>query len=62
MRVTVGAACVGHGVCESLADEVFAVGDDGVSHVLTDPVPTGREDAVTGAVRACPARALSTDG
>ncbi len=60
MRVTVSEACVGHGVCESLADDVFEVGDDGVSHVLLDPVPVGREDAVTGAVRACPAQALST--
>ncbi len=59
MRVTVNDSCVGHGVCESLVEDVFEVGDDGVSHVLVDVVPADAEDAVRTAVRSCPAQALS---
>jgi ferredoxin len=58
VRVTVTEACVGHGVCESLAEDLFEVGDDGASHVLVDPIPADRGDAARAAVRACPAQAL----
>ena len=46
--------CVGSGVCESLAPEVFELDDDGVLqvHELTDLA------AVETAVRACPTGAL----
>lgn len=58
MKVTVTDACVGHGVCETLAEDLFEVGDDGVSHVLVDEVPTGQQDAARTAVRSCPALAI----
>jgi ferredoxin len=51
--------CVGHGVCESLADDLFEVGDDGYSHLLVDEIPTDREDIARQCVSACPAQALS---
>lgn len=58
MRLVITDACVGHGVCETLAPDLFEVGDDGVSHVLVDKVPVGREEAAGTAVRSCPALAI----
>lgn len=58
MRVTINDSCVGHGVCESLVEVLFEVGEDGVSHVLADPVPLSQQDAARNAARACPAGAI----
>lgn len=61
MRVVVDEVkCVGHGVCESLADDLFEVGDDGYTHLLVDEIPADRTEAAQNAVRSCPAQALST--
>jgi ferredoxin len=60
MRIVVDEVkCVGHGVCESLADDLFEVGDDGYTHLLVDEIPADREDAARTAVQSCPAQALS---
>ncbi|BBZ24284.1 ferredoxin [Mycolicibacter hiberniae] len=59
MKVTVNPdRCVGHGICESLAPDVFAVGDDGLAHAADD-IPPGRHGAVAEAVAACPSQALN---
>lgn len=62
MRLSVTDACVGHGVCESLAPSLFEVGDDGVSHVLVDEVPAGHQEAARSAARSCPALAVELSG
>jgi ferredoxin len=51
--------CVGSGVCESLAPEVFEVDDDGLLVVHREEPDTDQLDAVRDAVQQCPARALS---
>ena len=54
--------CVGSGVCESLAPEVFEVDDDGAL-VVHKPEPADEElDDVRDAVQQCPARALALEG
>lgn len=50
--------CVGHGVCESIASDLFAVGDDAISQVLVDEIPADRREAAEEAVASCPAHAL----
>lgn len=40
------------------APDVFAIGDDGVSHVLVDEIPDDHRDAVADAVASCPSQAL----
>jgi ferredoxin len=50
--------CIGSGICESIAEDVFSVGDDGVMTLLTDVVSDEREDAVTQAVARCPTGAI----
>ncbi len=60
MRVQVDIdLCQGHGVCESEAPEVFAVGRDHRVEVL-DPSPSDdQRGAIEAAVRFCPTHALS---
>lgn len=52
-------ACTALGICESLAPDVFEVGDDGELVVLSDPVPADQLDAVRDAVAGCPTGALT---
>jgi ferredoxin len=59
MRVTVDESrCEGHGMCEALAPDVFALGEDGVARVLHDPVPDSLAESAESGVRACPVAAL----
>ena len=51
--------CVGTGMCEATAPELFEVGDDGISHVLRDDVPPELLDKARKAAEACPTRALT---
>jgi ferredoxin len=51
--------CVGTGMCEATAPDLFEVGDDGVAHVLRADVPAELVDAAREAADACPTRALA---
>jgi ferredoxin len=51
--------CVGTGICEATAPDLFEVGDDGISHVLKDEVPTELVAAAREAAENCPTRALT---
>ncbi|WP_199254805.1 ferredoxin [Mycolicibacterium mengxianglii] len=59
MRVEVDLSrCTGHGICESIAAEVFEVRDDG-SLTIHDAVrPESDRDRMRAAVTQCPASAL----
>jgi ferredoxin len=46
-------------VCESIADDIFEVGDDGIVHLLVDAVDETRRADVEAAVAECPTQALS---
>ena len=48
--------CNGYGVCEALAPEVFALGDDGVAVVRTGVT---EDEAVREACESCPMGAIS---
>jgi ferredoxin len=51
--------CAGHGVCEGLAEDIFEVREDGVTHLLQDSPDEDRRDVVEQAVETCPTQALS---
>ena len=51
--------CVGTGMCEATAPDLFEVGDDGVSRVLRDAIPPERVAAAREAADNCPTRALT---
>jgi ferredoxin len=59
MRVTVDEMmCEANGFCESLAPDIFELGDEDVVQIADGPVPPGREIDVRAAVEQCPKAAL----
>jgi ferredoxin len=59
MRVEVDLdKCTGHGICESIADDVFEVQDDGSVLILENERPESDRERVRQAVTQCPAAAL----
>jgi ferredoxin len=60
MRVVADVAlCEGHGVCTSMAPEVFDVGDEDHVEVLQERPDEEALAKVEAAVRRCPKQALS---
>ena len=59
MRVEVDLEkCTGHGICESIADDVFEVQDDGVVLIHDNERPESDRDRMRQAVTQCPVSAL----
>lgn len=59
MKVEVDLArCTGHGICESIAEDVFEVQDDGSVLIHDATRPGGDEARMRQAVTQCPAAAL----
>jgi ferredoxin len=59
MRVEVDLdKCTGHGICESIADDVFEVQDDGTMLILESERPESDRERMQQAVTQCPAAAL----
>jgi ferredoxin len=59
MRVEVDLTkCTGHGICESIATDVFEVQDDGTVHIRENERPESDRDRMTEAVTQCPTAAL----
>ena len=59
MRVEVDLdKCTGHGICESIADDVFEVQDDGIVHIDESDRPESDRERMEQAVTQCPAAAL----
>jgi ferredoxin len=50
--------CTGHGICESIADDVFEVQDDGLLSIDHEKAATSDRDRLQQAVIQCPAAAL----
>jgi ferredoxin len=50
--------CTGHGVCESIAEDVFEVQDDGIVLIHVDERPETDRERMQQAVTQCPAAAL----
>lgn len=60
MRVEVNHdKCVGIGMCEVAAPNVFEVGDDGQAHVLVDEVADEDVAGVQQAVANCPTESVT---
>ena len=50
--------CTGHGICESIAEEVFEVQDDGTVVIYDADRPESDRGRMQQAVTQCPAAAL----
>ncbi len=60
MKVTVNEDCIGCGLCESTAADVFAINDDGVAEVIVDDA-ADFEDDVQEAIDNCPVSAIEAE-
>jgi ferredoxin len=59
MRVEVDLdKCTGHGICESIADDVFEVQDDGTVLIIEHERSESDRERMQQAVTQCPAAAL----
>ncbi|MDY6867027.1 MAG: ferredoxin [Chloroflexota bacterium] len=59
MRVVVDEdLCLGCGICEGLAPEVFSMANEPFAEVLVDPVPEEFEEAVRESAEECPEEAI----
>jgi ferredoxin len=59
MRVEVDLGkCTGHGICESIAEDVFEVQDDGSVQIHDDAASASDRGLMQQAVTQCPAAAL----
>ena len=59
MRVEVDLdKCTGHGICESIAEDVFEVQDDGTVLIHDNERPESDRERMQQAVTQCPAAAL----
>jgi ferredoxin len=60
MKVAVDRAkCLGQGVCEAKASDIFGIGDDAVVVIFAENVAPDRLATVRAAVEGCPNQALS---
>jgi ferredoxin len=60
MRVKVDVAkCLGNGLCENTAEDVFDLGDNTVVRVALEYIPEARRAQMQRAVEDCPVGALS---
>lgn len=53
--------CIGCGLCTGVCPEVFAMGDDGKSEVIADPVPEEVEASAEDAAAQCPVQAITVE-
>jgi ferredoxin len=59
MRIVVDRdRCIGTGICESIAADVFEVQDDGTMRLVVDEVEETDRDRMEQAVARCPTSAL----
>ena len=59
MKVEVDLAkCTGHGICESIAEDIFEVQDDGTVVIHEPQRPESDRSRMLQAVTQCPAAAL----
>ncbi|MDO4537854.1 MAG: ferredoxin [Coriobacteriales bacterium] len=61
MKATVNEDCIGCGMCESTAADVFAINDDGIAEVIVDEIPEDVEDDVQDAADSCPVSAIEVE-
>lgn len=51
-------SCIGCGACAAICEDVFEIGDDGLSKVKVDTVPEDKKEAAVEAIESCPTAAI----
>ena len=50
--------CIGDGCCAEICPEVFEMRDDGLAHVIANPVPEAANEKAKEACGSCPTEAI----
>ncbi|MFH1445809.1 MAG: ferredoxin [Chloroflexota bacterium] len=53
--------CLGCGICEGIAPEVFSLANEPYAEVLLDPIPEEFQDAVREAAEECPEECITIE-
>jgi ferredoxin len=53
--------CIGCGLCPSVCEEVFELGDDGKAHTIVEEVPDSCNDSAKDAEENCPVDAIKCE-
>jgi len=62
MKVKVNeASCIGCGACAAICEDVFEIGDAGLSEVKVDKVPEDKVESCKEAIESCPTAAISEE-
>lgn len=62
MKVTVDKdLCLGCGICEGIAPEVFSLANEPYAEVLLDPIPEELQGAVREAAEECPEECIAIE-
>lgn len=51
-------SCIGCGACAAICEDVFEIGDSGLSQVKVDAIPEDKVDAAREALESCPTAAI----
>lgn len=51
-------ACIGCGACQTVAEDLFEINDEGLSVLKVDTVPEDKKDQAEDAINSCPTGAI----
>ncbi|MBQ9019268.1 MAG: ferredoxin [Bacilli bacterium] len=54
-------SCIGCGACAAICEDVFEIGDDGLSQVKVETVSDDKVDSAREAIESCPTAAISEE-
>lgn len=54
-------ACIGCGACLSIAEDLFEMNEDGLSHAKVEEVPEDKQDQAKEAIESCPTGAIEKE-
>lgn len=62
MKIMIEEGCISCGLCVAACPEVFAFGEDELSHVVGSPVTPEQKEAVQRAEDGCPVGVIHVEG
>ena len=54
-------ACIGCGACLAIAEDLFEMNEEGLSHAKVDTVPEDKKEQATEALESCPTGAIVSE-